>query len=134
MRPSKHNIFYHLCAAQRAFRRKFFAKMEDVASPGTGANSFLRRLMSSRASRPLTLNGLKNQIGDRCRLRRQEINLKQDALCGRLAMVTEGDWIADRREIGRIENGSRYVTTLELEALARALDVRASWLLQEDTG
>ncbi len=88
--------------------------------------------MSSRASRLLTPDNLKNQIGDRCRLRRLELKMTQDALCGRLADITDGKWIADRQEIGRVENGSRYVTTLELDALARALEVGASWLLQGD--
>ena len=88
--------------------------------------------MSSRASRLLTSDGLKNQIGDKCHRRRMGLRLSQDGLCGRLATVTDGGWIADRREIGRIENGSRYVTTLELEALARALDVTVAWVMAGD--
>ncbi|MGI4790146.1 MAG: helix-turn-helix domain-containing protein [Janthinobacterium lividum] len=85
--------------------------------------------MSTRASRLLTKDGLKNQIGTRCHVRRMEIKLTQDGLCGRLAAVTQGGWIADRQEIGRIENGTRYVTTLELEALTQALDVTAEWIM-----
>jgi transcriptional regulator with XRE-family HTH domain len=85
--------------------------------------------MSSRASRLLTPNGLKNQIGGKCHRRRMELRLSQDGLCAHLATVTDGGWIADRREIGRIENGSRYVTTLELEALARALNVTVAWIM-----
>lgn len=106
--------------------------MGDAALFGSGANLLPRKLMSIRASRLLTKDGLKNQIGNRCRLRRMEIKLTQDGLCGRLAAVTRGGWIADRQEIGRIENGSRYVTTLELEALARALDVTAAWIMAGD--
>ncbi len=56
----------------------------------------------------------------------------QDGLCGRLSVVTEGRWVADRQEIGRIENGSRYVTTLELAALARVLDVTIAWIMEVD--
>ena len=110
----------------------FSAKMEDVAQAEAGANPLLRKLMSTRASRLLTEAGLKNQIGNRCRDRRMEIKLTQDGLCGRLAAVTQGGWIADRQEIGRIENGSRYVTTLELEALAQALDVTVEWIMAGD--
>lgn len=71
-----------------------------------------------------------NQVGLRVRARRMEMKLTQDALCGRLAHATLGAWIADRRDIFRIEDGRRIVSDLELFALAGALDCDVCWLLR----
>ena len=74
----------------------------------------------------------KNQVGDRVRQRCTELKLTQDALCGRLADETGGAWVADRRDIYRIENGNRIVSDLEVIALALALKCEVCWLMQGD--
>jgi transcriptional regulator with XRE-family HTH domain len=71
----------------------------------------------------------KNQIGQRVRERRNILNLTQDALCARLSQVSNGEWIPDRREIFRIEDGQRIVSDLEILALANALECSSCWLL-----
>lgn len=71
----------------------------------------------------------KNQIGQRVRDSRTNLELTQDALCARIAQVTDGGWIPDRREIYRIEDGRRIVSDLEILALAQALKCQSCWLL-----
>jgi transcriptional regulator with XRE-family HTH domain len=70
-----------------------------------------------------------NQVGGRIRDRRSALKLTQDELCARLADVTDGNWVADRRDIFRIEDARRIVSDLELLALARALECSPAWLL-----
>lgn len=70
-----------------------------------------------------------NLVGVRVRSSRAKLRLTQDALCARLAEVTNGEWIADRREIFRIEDGARIVSDVEILALAQALDCSPCWLL-----
>lgn len=79
-----------------------------------------------------TQDNKKNQIGQRVRDRRDQMNVTQDALCARIAQVTNGQWIPDRREIYRIEDGRRIVSDLEILALAQVLECSASWLLIGD--
>ena len=76
-----------------------------------------------------TADGGLNRIGRRVSERRNALGLGQDELCARLATTTGGAWIADRRDIYRIENSRRTVTDLELLALSMALDCDATWLL-----
>jgi transcriptional regulator with XRE-family HTH domain len=73
-----------------------------------------------------------NQIGPRVSQRRQNLGLKQDELCGRLALETNGKWSPAWQDISRIENGVRIVSDLEVLALAHALECGACWLLGED--
>ena len=70
-----------------------------------------------------------NQIGARVKERRRALGLTQDALCGRLALATNGRWNPDRRDVVRIEIGTRIVSDVEMLALAEALDCDACWLL-----
>ena len=67
-----------------------------------------------------TQDNKKNQIGQRLRDCRDQMQLTQDALCARIAQVTNGQWIPDRREIYRIEYGRRLVSDLEILALAHS--------------
>ena len=76
-----------------------------------------------------TADGGLNRIGRRVAQRRAVLGLRQDELCARLAETTGGAWVADRRDIYRIENSRRTVTDLELLALSMALDCDAAWLL-----
>lgn len=73
-----------------------------------------------------------NIVGERVQQRREALKLTQDGLCARLAAVTEGAWVADRRDIFRIEDGRRSVHDTELIALAAALEMDACLLLLGD--
>ncbi len=77
-------------------------------------------------------DGRKNQVGERVRQRRLELELTQDALNGRLAHLTNGRWNPSMQEILHIENGTRIVSDVEVVALARALECEACWLLTGD--
>ena len=90
--------------------------------------------MPRGAPRLRTPDGKLNQIAMRVRERRATMQLTQDALCARLAVVTEGVWNADRRDIFRIEDGRRSVHDLEVVALAAALECSACWLLTGQAG
>ncbi|MCW3053472.1 MAG: hypothetical protein JWN14_2642 [Chthonomonadales bacterium] len=70
-----------------------------------------------------------NQIGARVRERRDALDLKQDELCGRVALATGGVWSPAWQDLSRIENGARIVSDLELLALAEAFECSACWLL-----
>lgn len=72
----------------------------------------------------------KNIVGDRvkeARLQRKP-PLTQDELSGQLARLGIA---IDRAGISKIEIGIRSVLDFEVRALARALDVSVSWLLDE---
>jgi len=85
--------------------------------------------MPRGAPRLRTSDNRLNQIGIRLRQRRLELDMTQDTLCARLADVTNGGWIADRRDIFRIEQGRRIVSDLEVLALSLAVDCEMCWLL-----
>jgi hypothetical protein len=89
--------------------------------------------MPRGAPRLRTPDGKLNLVSQRVRQRRTELLLTQDALCARLADVTNGGWIADRRDVFRIEDGRRSIHDLELVALAQALECDVLWLLLGDT-
>jgi transcriptional regulator with XRE-family HTH domain len=74
-------------------------------------------------------DGKHNAVGERVRQRREEQGLTQELLCARLADVTAGGWIPDRRDIYRIEDGRRSVYDVELIALAEALECETYWLI-----
>jgi len=79
-----------------------------------------------------TVDGGLNRIGRRVAQRRAELGLGQEELCALLAETTGGAWVADRRDIYRIENARRTVTDLELLALSLTLECGVSWLLSGD--
>lgn len=70
-----------------------------------------------------------NQIGARVKQRREELKVKQDELCARLADLTKGEWSPGWQDISRIEHGVRIVSDLEILALAEVLECGACWLL-----
>ncbi len=90
--------------------------------------------MPRGAPRLRTIHGRINSVGERTETRALQLKLTQDMLCARLAKVTAGGWIADRRDIYRIIHGQRIVSDLELIALAGALECDACWLLRGDDG
>jgi len=76
-----------------------------------------------------TANGALNRVGARVIERRAALDIGQDELCARLAAATGGAWVADRRDIYRIERARRTVTDLEVLALSLALECEPHWLL-----
>jgi transcriptional regulator with XRE-family HTH domain len=85
--------------------------------------------MATGSPRLRSPDGKLNQVHTRVRERRDTLGITQDALCGRIARLTDGGWNPDRMEVYRIEAGMRIVSDLELLALARALECSAAWLL-----
>ena len=69
----------------------------------------------------------KNISGKRIKARRQQLELSQDQLSGRLAKI--GITI-DRAGISKIETGIRGISDFELKALAKILKSSADWLLE----
>ena len=65
---------------------------------------------------------------------RRDSRMTQDQLCGRVADVTCGKWVPTRKDIYRIESGTRLVSDLELIAIAASLKREAAWLLFGETG
>ena len=90
--------------------------------------------MPRGAPRLRNTDGKMNVVGERVKQRRAELGLTQDALCARLADRTNGAWIADRRDVYRIEDGRRSVHDVEVLALAKALDCPAYRLFEPQTG
>jgi transcriptional regulator with XRE-family HTH domain len=76
-----------------------------------------------------TEDGALNQIAERLRSRRRVLKLTQETLCARLADVSSGRWVANRKEIVHLEAGTRIVSDIELLMLAKALGCSPAWLL-----
>ena len=74
-------------------------------------------------------DGSMNVVGERVRLRRKDLKIKQKDLLGKLAYVTEGKWNPTEQEVLRVEHGTRTVTDTEVLALALALDCEPQGLL-----
>ncbi len=70
-----------------------------------------------------------NQIGQRLRERRLQLDLTQDNVCARLAEVTGRRWIADRIDVLKLEKSTRTATDHEIFALSVALECDPIWLL-----
>jgi transcriptional regulator with XRE-family HTH domain len=73
-----------------------------------------------------------NLVGLQVRHIRKSLGLKLDALCGRVAAATGGAWVPTWRDAQRIERGERIVSDFELIALAAALEVELSDLLDDE--
>ena len=73
-------------------------------------------------------HGHMNQIAPRVQQRRRELDLTQDLLCARIADVTGGQWNPSRKDVGRIETGTRIVSDIEMLYLAQALSCTPCWL------
>lgn len=87
------------------------------------------REMPRGGPRLRTPDGKMNDLGGRVQQRREELEVKQDELCARIAHETGGAWTPAWQDISRIENGFRTVTDLELRVLAMALECDPAWLL-----
>ena len=76
--------------------------------------------------KPLSLHGEKNLISQRLVTLRKEQGLSQRDLAQKLQLA---GYDMDRNVITRIETNQRYVTDIELKALAEALDTTYSFLI-----
>lgn len=76
--------------------------------------------------KPLSLHGEKNLISQRLITLRKEQGLSQRDLAQKLQLA---GYDMDRNVITRIETNQRYVTDIELKALAQALDTTYSYLI-----
>ena len=74
-------------------------------------------------------NGKKNICGDRIHEARCKLRLTQNDLAARLQLL--GITI-ERDGISRIEIGTRFIADYEIRAIAQALNVTVSWLLDTD--
>lgn len=79
-----------------------------------------------RMPKPLSLHGEKNLISQRLIALRKEQGLSQRDLAQKLQLA---GYDMDRNVITRIETNQRYVTDIELKALAEALDTTYSYLI-----
>ena len=76
--------------------------------------------------KPLSLHGEKNLISQRLITLRKEQGLSQRDLAQKLQLA---GYDMDRNVITRIETNQRYVTDIELKALAEVLDTTYSYLI-----
>lgn len=76
--------------------------------------------------KPLSLHGEKNLISQRLIALRKEHGLSQRDLAQKLQLA---GYDMDRNVITRIETNQRYVTDIELKALAEALETTYSYLI-----
>lgn len=74
-------------------------------------------------------DGKLNLIGVRVSQRRTEMRLKQDEICGRIALETRGEWTPGWQDLSRIENGARLVSDIEATIFAKVLECDLLWLL-----
>lgn len=78
--------------------------------------------MPRGAPRLRTAQEQQNLVGPRVKARRKELVLTQDALCARLARITEGRWNPTIFDVYRVESQRRIVSDLEMLALSLALE------------
>ena len=77
-------------------------------------------------SRLLAPDGKKNMVGEQVRRLRYGMNLSQEKLMAQLQL---NGMDSERGVIKRIENGTRFVTDVELCLLADFFDVSVEYLL-----
>ena len=73
---------------------------------------------------------MKNISGRRIKERRQELKLGQVDLAA--ALTVDFELILDQSDISEMERGIRGIKDIELDAIARVLDVSPLWLLRGD--
>jgi len=71
----------------------------------------------------------KNIVGSRVRKARKESKITQMELAAQLQVLGIG---IDRPAISKLESGSRPVTDIEVDAIAKILKVPISWLFEEN--
>lgn len=76
--------------------------------------------------KPRTMTGEKNLIGERLKLLRERDKLSQRDLAHRFQLIGLD---MDKNVITRIETNKRYVTDLELQAIAKIFHVSYEYLI-----
>ena len=76
--------------------------------------------------KPRTETGAKNLIGERLKLLREREKLSQRGLAHQFQLIGVD---IDKNVITRIETNKRYVTDMELQAIARIFHVSYEYLL-----
>lgn len=74
-------------------------------------------------------NGRKNVSGNRIKKARQKIKLSQADLAAKVQV--EGLTL-ERDSISRIESGMRFVADYEIPIFAKVLNVKITWLFEND--
>ena len=77
-------------------------------------------------SKKLSSDGTKNLIGKRVKVLRTANNMSQEALMSQLQLL---GFDSERGVIKRIENGARFVSDIEIQALAKLLNVSYEYLI-----
>ena len=73
---------------------------------------------------------MKNISGHRIKGRRQELGLGQVDLAA--ALTVDFEIILDQSDVSEMERGIRGIKDIELDAIARILDVSPLWLMRGD--
>ncbi len=79
-----------------------------------------------------TKEGLLNQIGPQLRRIMDSRSFTNDDVCIAVSTVTKGEWVMQPIDVTHLLSGRRIVSSVELIAMAKALEVRASVLLGEE--
>ena len=79
----------------------------------------------------LSEDGTKNVIGERIRELRIKNKMSQEELMGKLQLM---GFDSERGVIKRIESGSRFVSDIELQALAKLFGVTYEYLIDGKAG
>jgi len=77
----------------------------------------------------LSPDGTKNLIGKRVKELRSINNLSQEELMGQMQLL---GFDSERGVIKRIENGTRFVSDIEVQAFSRLFDVSYEYLIDGD--
>jgi transcriptional regulator with XRE-family HTH domain len=73
-----------------------------------------------------------NAAGERVRERRLALGLTMEQFCAAVEEASGGAWNPDRRDVYRVERGTRKITDLELVVLARAAKTTPADLIDAD--
>jgi len=78
--------------------------------------------------RLLAPDGTKNIIGNKIRKLRKDNNLSQEELMGQLQLL---GFDSERGVIKRIENGTRFISDVELRLFSKFFNVSYEYLMDE---
>ena len=78
-----------------------------------------------------SFDGKKNVCGKNVAVMRKKLNISQRELAERMQLM---GYDLDKNAIQRIESGQRFVTDIEVQALAKVFDVELPTLFDENLG
>ena len=78
-----------------------------------------------------SFDGKNNVCGKNVAVMRKKLNISQRELAERMQLM---GYDLDKNAIQRIESGQRFVTDIEVQALAKAFDVERPTLFDENLG